>query len=134
MLLLQSLLLTPVRSALGWDLPWFENPMHMYPFVLHSISLPVWLYFTVMDGWQGQNTFGKGLFRLRLRKQTGNPWVETKPGQSCLGTFAFGIGAIRRTFPAPMFLQSEAHLCPSWLVALGLPCMYIVSLCFTPQG
>ena len=40
MLLLQSLIMTPVRNALGWDWEWFENPYHMYAYVLLSISFP----------------------------------------------------------------------------------------------
>lgn len=135
MLLLQSLLLTPVRNALGWDWKWFEDPTHMYLYVLLSISLPGWLYFIGLDGYRGRNTFGKRLFKLQLRRPNGKTlgWQQV-PARVFLKLLPWELAHIGMTFPEPMFAQEQPQFNPLLFVSMGLPLFYLGTLWFSQKG
>ena len=59
MLLFQWALLSNIRGSLGLTDEWFMNGLNVELYVLLTISLPVWLYFIIMDSKKSRGTFGK---------------------------------------------------------------------------
>jgi uncharacterized RDD family membrane protein YckC len=64
MLLLQALLLAPLRGYFRITEEWFHDPWQLEGYILSTISLPVWLYFSLMESSGLKATLGKKLMKL----------------------------------------------------------------------
>lgn len=68
MLVLQLLILTPLRTKFGMDENWFRDGWNVQWYVWLTISLPTWLYFIISEASEYSATFGKCLFKLKVLK------------------------------------------------------------------
>ena len=66
MVLLQLLILAPLRHAHGLDQDWFKIGWNVQYYVWTTISLPVWLYFIMMESSKRRATLGKSLFKMKV--------------------------------------------------------------------
>lgn len=70
MLVFQLLVLVPIREYIGLDENWFRIGWNVQVYVWVTISLPVWLYFIVLESSNYKATLGKRLFKLRVVNDT----------------------------------------------------------------
>ncbi|WP_340064706.1 RDD family protein [Ascidiimonas aurantiaca] len=133
-LVLQWAILGTLRTRLGLADTWFENSLNMELYVLSTISLPVWFYFTYFDSNRAKGTLGKRLFRLSVQ----NPENQRiSPGKSFLRTFLkllpWEIAHLGVIFPTPLYFEDEPGLRILTLAGMVLFVSYMISILADPK-
>lgn len=64
MLVLQWAILTPVREHMGITDAWFHHSWNLQLYIWLTISLPVWLYFALLDSRLFQGTLAKRILGI----------------------------------------------------------------------
>ncbi len=124
MLVIQWAILAQFREQWGWDDAWLKDAWHMEAYVLLTISLPVWLYFTFFDSKLSKGTFGKRLMGLKLVKTGGHgPSLGTNFLRTALKLAPWEIAHIGVIFPEPLYYMDDPQI--RWTTWLGIAIMFI---------
>ena len=95
-------------------------------YVLITISLPVWLYFILMDSERSSGTIGKKLFGLRVATEKG---VRLSVGKSTVRTFfkllPWELSHLTLIFPEPLYFDTDPEFRIFLLIA---PCIILGNL------
>jgi len=67
MLVIQLIILSPVRPLMGITNEWLANSLNLQLYVLTTISIPTWVYFAYFDSNKSKGTIGKRLMKLSVR-------------------------------------------------------------------
>lgn len=67
MLVFQWGILSHIRASIGITDAWFTSSINMQLYVLTTISIPVWAYFTYFDSNKSKGTFGKRIFKFAVK-------------------------------------------------------------------
>ena len=129
MLILQWLILTPVRPLVGITEEWFQVSMNMQLYVLLTISIPVWLYFAYFDSDKSKGTFGKRIMKLKLINNTkGRLNLRKSFGRTILKLLPWEIAHIGVIFPTPIYFENDPGIRILTIVGLILFIIYAVSI------
>ena len=130
MLLLQWLILTPVRGYFGIDELWFHDSSNMYMYVLFTISLPIWLYFSWFDSYKSSGTIGKRLMKLRVLNQTQLTVIGLPKSflRTLLKLLPWELAHIGVIFPVHMFYAENPDLRILLIIGLVLFIIYFFSI------
>ena len=135
MLILQWAILGNIRESIGITNKWFEISWNMELYVLASISLPVWLYFTYFDSNRTRGTFGKRIMKLSVRDKEKK---KISLGKSFLRTFLklspWEIAHFGVIFPTPMYFEEEADIRILTIVGIILFLSYAASIIVYNNG
>ncbi len=135
MLIIQWAILRNIRGSIGITDEWFESSWNMELYVLASISLPVWLYFTYFDSNRTTGTFGKRIMKLTVR---GKENKKISLGKSFQRTFlklsAWEIAHFGVIFPTPMYFENEPEIRILTVVGFLLFLTYMLSILLNPDG
>jgi uncharacterized RDD family membrane protein YckC len=135
LLLVQAVILAPVRESVGLTDDWFRDPVNTYLYVFITISLPMILYFTLFDSSRWQASPGKRLFGL----QTVNAQRQTSVAfgkaflRNLLKLLPWEISHIGVLFPTPIFYETDPQLRILSLLAILLAVLYLLSAVLHPQ-
>lgn len=132
MLGIQWLILLPMRPLIGWDDKWLHESWNMQMYVWLTISLPVFLYFTLMDSRITKGTFGKRIFKLKV---VNNKGTQLSIGFSFLRTFfkllPWELAHIGVIFPQPLYFQENPEIQLLTYLGLGLFLTYLITVIFS---
>jgi uncharacterized RDD family membrane protein YckC len=129
MLVFQWAILSQFRDLIGITDEWFKDSINMHLYVLLTISIPVWLYFAYFDSKYAKGTFGKRLFKLKLRSL---PDRQISFGRSFLRTFLkllpWEIAHLGVIYPEPVYFQQDADIHFVTYIGLLLFLVYVISI------
>lgn len=136
MLVIQWAILSHTREAIGLSDEWFKDSLQLEVYVLLTISLPVWLYFTWMDSKEKRGTFGKRIVGLAVR-------VEGKTGRIGLGKsflrtilklLPWEIAHLGVVFPTPLYFTEQPNIRVLTLLGILLFILYGVSIILSQKN
>ncbi len=129
MLIVQWAILSNIRESVGITDAWFEDSWHAQLYVLTTISLPVWWYFTYFDSHKTRGTFGKRLLKLNLVDQSGGRISQAK---SLIRTFLklspWEIAHVGVIFPVPLYFTDEPEIRLLTLLGISLFTIWVLSI------
>ena len=130
MLLIQWAFLGQIRDQIGITNEWFKNSVNMEIYVLLTISLPVWIYFILMDSRLSTGTFGKRLFKLEVNHIIKRNKITL--GRSVIRTILklmpWEIAHLGIIFPVPMYFEEQPELRFLTILGLALFLIYAFSI------
>ncbi len=135
MLLIQWALLSNLRGAIGLTDEWFEHSWNLQLYVLLTISLPVWLYFTYFDSKKTVGTFGKRIMKLSVT-DTQSERIGLKKSfiRTLLKLSPWEIAHIGVIFPTPLYFAENADVRVVTILGILLFGIYMVSILISPDG
>ena len=129
MLILQWAILSPLRGAMGITDEWLMSSLNMQLYVVMTISIPVWAYFTLLDSRASKGTPGKRILKLSVRGAGNKP---ISMGRSLLRTAAklapWEIAHFGIIWPEPIYFQEEPGIPIMAIIGLILLGLYVVSV------
>lgn len=130
MLVIQWAVLNNFREQLGITDSWFENSLNMELYVLITISLPVWIYFTLLDSNRFKGTFGKRFCKLTVYNDNTKDKIEVSKSfyRTLLKLLPWEVAHLGVIFPTPMYFAEEPSI--RFLTILGglLFLLYAISI------
>ncbi len=130
MLVIQWGILSQFREQWGITDEWFQNSLNLEIYVLSTISLPVWIYFTVLDSRKGKGTVGKRWLKFAVVKK--NDEKRISMGSSFLRTglklMPWEISHLGIVFPVPMYFQEEPVIRTLTIIGIVLFLVYMLSV------
>lgn len=134
MLIIQWSILNNIRGYIGITDTWFQNSINMQLYVLTTISIPVWIYFTYFDSEKSKGTFGKRIFKLQV---TNNKNQKISIGKAFLRTILkllpWEIAHIGVIWPTPLYYENEPVVRILSYVGLLLFTIYVISIWTNPK-
>lgn len=135
MLVFQWAILSNLHASLGITKAWFANSLNMELYVLLTISLPVWIYFTYFDSKQAKGTLGKRVVKLEVYD------AEHKRialGKSFFRTFfkllPWELAHLGVIFPTPMYFEETPALRTLTIFGILLFSAYLLSILISPTN
>ncbi len=129
MLVLQWAILSNTRIWMGIDDAWFKDPLHLELYVILSISLPVWIYFTYFDSDRAKGTFGKWVFRLVVHDHAGRKIGLRKSFQrTFFKLLPWEVIHLSLIFPTPIYFEQNPEFRLITIVGLLLFITYMISI------
>ena len=118
------------RPMLGIDYSWFDSGLNTQIYTLTTISLPVWLYFSLMESSNRQRTFGKAAVGLVIcdrlndgRLRIGHAFVRT-----AIKLLPWELVHIGNNLPTPIWFTDEPGFRIAFLFAGLLMPSYLVMI------
>jgi len=129
MLVIQWLLLSNIRPYLGITDDWFRDSLNMEIYVLLTISIPVWLYFSYLDTSRAGGTFGKRWLGLKLVSADGEPLGFIKVlGRTILKLLPWEIAHLGVIFPTPLYYEEHGDVRLLSYIGIALFVIYFLSI------
>ena len=136
MLIGQWAIISNIRETIGITDEWFRDSLNTELYVLITISLPVWIYFTYFDSNRSKGTFGKRMMNLSVRNSADRERITL--GRSFKRTFfkllPWEIAHIGVIFPTPLYFMEEPEV--RFLTILGILLLvgFALSILFDAHG
>ena len=131
---LQLMILSSIRENWGIGTEWMKDPFNMHLYVLLSISLPVYLYFTLQDK-NTKGSLGKRFMGLQISQEDGG---SIGFGKALLRTviklLPWEIAHMGVIYPQPLYYQEVGELRILCLVGLALLLIYFLSIVFSAKS
>ncbi len=130
MLIVQWAILSHVRGSIGITDDWFTSSFNMYLYVLTTISLPVWLYFTYFDSKQSKGTLGKRIFKLSVQEEKYRTRISVSKSfvRAVLKLLPWEIAHLGVIFPTPLYYEEEPEIRLLSYIGLVLLTIYVASI------
>lgn len=129
MLIIQWAIFSHLREFIGITDTWFQSSTNMQLYVLTTISLPVWIYFTYFDSEKSKGTFGKRALKLEVKN---NQYQNISVGKALLRTILkllpWEIAHIGVIFPTPLYYENEPAVRLLSYIGLLLFAIYVISI------
>lgn len=136
MLLIQIAVLVPLRGYIGIDDDFFREAWNTEIYVLLTISLPVWLYFSILDNSRAQSSFGKRMLKLRVTESDGIsrlPFAKAF-ARTLLKLLPWELAHIGVVFPEPLHYMEAPEIRIMTIVGPVLLMIYFFSIIFTKSS
>ncbi len=134
-LIIQWAILSHIRESLGITDEWFTSSLNMELYVLISISIPVWAYFTYYDSNRAKGTIGKRILKLSVydkgKKKIG---LGKSFQRTLLKLSPWEIAHIGVIFPTPMYFENEPDIRILTVFGILLFFTYMASILLNPNG
>ena len=129
MLVLQWAIFSQFRDVIGITDAWFRSSWNMQLYVLLSISIPVWLYFAYFDSKHSKGSFGKRLFKLSVKDNSGGGISFSKSlFRSILKLLPWEIAHIGVIWPTPIYFEAEPTVRILTIIGMALFLIYVFSI------
>lgn len=129
MLLLQWAVLSHLRPYLGITDDWFRDSLHVETYVLLTISLPVWLYFTYFDSFKTKGAYGKRIMKLAvIDEQQERIGIGKSFLRTAMKLLPWEIAHLGVIFPVPLYFQADAGIRPLTIIGIVLFVVYSLSI------
>jgi uncharacterized RDD family membrane protein YckC len=122
------------RWATARWLPTPSGGLEIEAWVLLSVSLPVWLYFVLLESSARQATPGKRLLGLRVeRLGGGRPSRGQALARTALKLLPWELTHVTLLLPTPIWTDPRAGFRLGFVIVYGLLAAYVASAALTPR-
>lgn len=130
MVIIQWGILSNLREQLGITDKWFESSINLEIYVLLTISLPVWIYFLLMDSKIAKGSFGKRLMKLAVQEKTRDERVGIPKSlaRTTLKLLPWEISHLGLIFPTPIYFDEDPEIRVLTIIGILLTMVYVISL------
>ena len=131
----QLLMFAPLRSAIGMDAEWFRSGTNTQLYTIATISIPVWLYFALLDCSRWQGTIGKRLMALQVANFDTNSRVGFPRSlvRSVVKLLPWELAHVGNNLPTPVWYAEEPHFRIAFVFSSLLLTAYIFSMYTNPS-
>lgn len=134
MLLIQWVILSNIREFIGISDVWFENSLNLQLYVLTTISLPVWFYFTYFDSNRASGTLGKRLVKLSVEnKNNERIGFNISFLRTILKLSPWEIAHVGIIFPVPIYFAVNPGVRVLTVIGIILFVVFIISILVNPD-
>jgi uncharacterized RDD family membrane protein YckC len=99
-----------------------------------SVSLPVWLYFSLLESSAVQATLGKRLLGLRVLRLRGGRLSRGQAlARTALKLLPWELTHVTLLLPTPIWADPQAGFRPGLIVVYGLLAAYLAAAVLTPR-
>jgi len=132
MLIIQWLVLAPVRNSFGISELWFHDSVNMQMYVFLTISLPVWFYFAYLDSYKYKGTIGKRLMKLNVYNIQNSTRISLHKSfiRTIFKLLPWEIAHIGVIFPEPLYFAQNPDIRILSVGGLVLFAVYFISIYF----
>lgn len=124
-----------LRAALGARMPALSTGPQIETWVLLTVSLPVWTYFSLLESSLQQATPAKRLLGLRVTTSTGaRPGFIRALSRTALKLLPWELTHLTLMLPTPIWSAANAELRPGLFLVYGLLAAYLLCTALTPRG
>ena len=136
MLFIQWMILSQVRTFVGIDDQWFQDSINMELYVLLTISLPVWLYFSIMESSGRKATYGKSLMKLVVIKSEGDEKISFTQSfpRTILKLLPWEMAHLGIIFPSPLYYSDTPNIRILTIIGIVLFFIYFLSIVWDRQS
>lgn len=135
MLIIQWALLSNLREMIGLTNDWFENSLNLQVYVLLTISLPVWFYFTYFDSKKSSGTIGKRIMKLTVTNiQKDRIGLKKSFLRTVLKLAPWEIAHIGVIFPTPLYFSQNPDIRLVTIIGIILLGIYMISIIIGSNG
>ena len=126
----QLLIFTPLRSSLGISIDWFYSGTNTQLYTLATISLPTWLYFSLLDCSSRQATLGKRLMSLHVVNATTDSRIGLVRSllRSLMKLLPWELAHIGNNLPTPLWYTETPQFRLAFAISGLLLTCYLVSM------
>lgn len=130
MLVIQWLVLAPVRNSFGISELWFHDSVNMQMYVFLTISLPVWFYFAFLDSYKFKGTIGKRLMKLNVYNKQNSTRISLHKSfiRTIFKLLPWEIAHIGVIFPEPLYFAQNPDIRMLSIAGLVLFTVYFISI------
>jgi uncharacterized RDD family membrane protein YckC len=123
-----------LRAVLGANLPPLETGWQIERWVLLTVSVPAWAYFSLFESSRWQATPAKRLLGLRVTTLGGEraSWGRTLL-RTALKLLPWELTHVTLMLPTPIWGAASAELRPGLWVVYGLLAVYVLCAALTPR-
>lgn len=131
----QLIVFTPLRKLLGIDDTWFRNGLHTQLYTLATISVPVWLYFSLFESSRASATPGKRLLRMRVEcNRTGTRIGFPRAlARTIVKLLPWEAAHLANNLPEPMWYAEDPAFRIGFAVSGVLLVIYVLTVAFAPR-
>ena len=130
----QVTIFSSLREEIGINELWFRNGINTEVYVLITVSIPAWLYFSWFDSNLSRGTLGKRICRLSL---TGLNFHRVPFAKNLLRTILkllpWELGHIANNIPVPLMYDENPEFRFAFIVSGIILTIYIITL-FLSKG
>lgn len=131
----QLWLMTPLRQQIGITQEWFHNGWNTQLYTLLTISLPVWIYFAVLEKSATRATLGKLSLGLHVVDETKQNSIGFP--RAFMRTIAkllpWELAHVGNNLPTPMMFADDPGFRWGFAAAGIVMLIYVASIIITPQ-
>lgn len=129
MLVFQWGILSHIRDSIGITDAWFTSSINMQLYVLTTISIPVWAYFTYFDSNKSKGTFGKRIFKFSV-EDSENQKISLQKSflRTAFKLLPWEIAHIGVIFPTPLYFEDAPNLRILSYFGILLFIIYVLSI------
>lgn len=134
MLVLQWAILSNLQPLLGIDEEWFQISLNVQLYVLLTISIPVWAYFTYFDSRESKGTIGKRLLKLSVvDDQQQRLDLYRSFQRTFLKLLPWEVAHLGVIWPEPIYFADEPNVRIFTIVGIILLAVYTFSVVLSTQ-
>lgn len=130
----QLLLFVPIREVLGISEDWFYSGWNTELYMLLTISLPIWLYFILLEKSTMRATWGKKALKLQVVNTDGGSLSSFSAFlRTLIKLLPWEVAHIANNFPVPMWYTEQPGFRIGFAIAGGLMGGYMLTLLLTKR-
>lgn len=132
----QLIVFVPVRGLIGMTDEWFRSGLATEIYTIVTISIPVWLYFSMMESSRWQATCGKRLFGLRVgdREDSSRLSFWRSMGRTVVKLLPWEIAHLANNLPEPIWYVDKPSFRIGFVLSGVLMAIYVVLVVFRSKG
>ncbi len=129
MLVLQWAILSNLHPLLGINEEWFQTSLNVQLYVLLTISVPVWAYFTYFDSDKSSGTIGKRLMKLSVVDDEDQRLdLQRSFQRTFLKLLPWEVAHLGVIWPEPIYFADDPNVRIFTIVGLLLLALYAFSV------
>ncbi|MBL8813950.1 MAG: RDD family protein [Planctomycetaceae bacterium] len=131
----QVVLFSPLRSLIGITDDWFVSGVNTEIYTIATISIPVWLYFSLLEASPWQATLGKRILRLTVADSA----LDMRLGfsQSLIRTIIkllpWELAHLGNNLPQPIWYAEDPGFRLAFVFSGLLLLLYVIVICVNPK-
>lgn len=127
----QLLIFAPIRTALGITNDWFRSGLNTEIYTLVTISIPVWLYFAILESSPGMATIGKRSFGIRVVSAESQTRIGLMRAlaRTVIKLVPWELAHLGNNLPNPIWYSEDPGFRMPFLFSAIVMGIYIVMVC-----
>ena len=127
----QLLIFAPVRSVFGITDNWFKSGLNTQLYTIVTISIPVWLYFSILESSSWRATIGKRILGIHVVDSISQSQIRFPYSllRTVIKLLPWELAHLGNNLPEPIWYAKEPGLRIGFVFSGLLMTGYVVVLC-----